>query len=563
MKTNKRRSIISGRKSLIILEIFLLISALSISIFLITENDLDYYWDLLVPDRSDEFKQYMTTVDRMIKGEGYSSAAVNLKKASSYAGTSINWLSVIKRAYILSDKTQDLSHFEKYTYKAFDTYPGNEDIRAFYVYSLIRQEHFEEASQLALSINSPYYDNIKVEAALTAEFATEQIADPFSYILKLLSESQDPAIFQKVGKITGNEKFLFDAAVLHMKYGEVKDAYNLAYNITGPWVNDEAIGMIAIDRGEYNQALTRFLNHNQQDINNHNEKWEVQLIIADLLQLSDTMQEAIFYYDRSLEIHSDGTWHQYANFSKLLKETGRYRQSMDMLQDGIQAFPENEKELIISMVNNQFDKNRSTTERYLKTFLEKNPDDPEANLLFIDNFPIQTTPEKYSARIWELYNKNPSNRKIAEFLLWYLLGVGDLEGTTLVLDRFDRDSGRSYWTVFYRALSLSMAKGFNEAELLLHESIELKETWFSYYNLAVIQLFLNKNDDVVNNLNIAETLLKKSSIFDNKYLSNIKTKYARAYIGLQQIDNARIELEEALKLDNENLEAALLTRKIQ
>ncbi len=99
--------------------------------------------------------------------------------------------------------------------------------------------------------------------------------------------------------------------------------------------------------------------------------------------------------------------------------------------------------------------------------------------------------------------------------------------------------------------------------MLLQESIDLKETWFSYYNLAVIQLFLNKYDKVLSNLSIAETLLKKSSIIENKYLSNIKTKYASAYIGLQQIDNARIELEEALKLDNENLEAALLTRKIQ
>lgn len=517
----------------------------------------------MIPDRSEEFKQYLITVDRMIKGEGYSSAAVNLKKASSYAGTSINWLSVIKRAYSLSERTQESSHFNKYTKKAFDTYPGNEDIRAFYVFSLIGQDRFEEASQLAESINNPYYDNIKVEAALTAEFVSETIADPFSHILKLLAEAEDPEIFKKIGNITGNEKLLFDAAVLHMKYGEIKDAYNLAYNITGPWVNDEAIGMIAIDRGEYNQALTRFLNHNRLDLNNHNEKWEIQLIIGDLLQLSRSMQEAIFYYNRSQEINSSGSWHQYANFSRLLKETGRYRQSMDMLQEGIHTFPDDEKELIISMVNNQFDKNRSTTERYLKTFLDENPDDPEANLLYIENFPIQTTPEKYSARIWELYNKNPSNRKIAEFLLWYLLGVGDLEGTTLVLDRFDRDSGRSYWTVFYRALSLSMAKGFIEAELLLQESIELKDTWFSYYNLAVIQLFLNKYDEVLNNLNRAETLLKKSSIIEVKYLSNIKTKYASAYIGLRQIDNARIELKEALKLDNENLEAALLTRKIQ
>jgi len=537
--------------------------ASSVSIFLLIENDFEYYVELMTPDNSEVFKEDLKRVDRMIKGEGYSSAAYNLKKASSHARTSINWLSVIKRSYILSEKTGDISHFKKYTDKAFDIYPGNEDIRAFHVYSLLEQDLFVEASELAKSIGSSYYDNLKVEAALSAEFVSETIADPFSHILNLLSESEDPDIFQKVGNITGNKKLLFDAAVLYMKYGEVKKAYNLAYQITGPWVNDEAIGMIALDNSEYNQALTRFLNHNQLDLKNHNEKWAVQIIIADLFQLTGDLEEASHYYDRSLSINSSGSWHQYANYSRLLKENGRYRQSMDMLQEGIINFPEEEKELIISMVNNQFDKNRSTTERYLKSFLDQNPDDPEANLLFIEHFPIQTTPEKYSARIWELYNKNPSNRKIAEFLLWYLLGVGDLEGTNLVLDRFDRDSGRSYWTVFYRALSLSMTKGFIEAEILLQESIELKETWFSYYNLAVIQLFLNKYDEVISNLDRAEFLLKRSSIFDNRYLSQIKTKYASSYMGRGETDIARIELEEALKLDNENLEAALLNRKIQ
>ena len=555
--------IITGRKTLIILDVILLIAAISISTFLLTSNNLNYYINLITPDSTIEFNENIKKVDRMINGEGYSSAATSLKKASSYAKTSLSWLSVIKRAYILSEETQDLAYFQKYTEQAFDIYPGNEDIRAFHVYSLLQNKQFELASELALSIKSSYYNNLKVEAALSAEFSSDTIADPFSYILNLLSSAEDPALFQKIGDITGNKKLIYDAAILYMKYGEVKKAYKLAYNITGDWVNDEAIGMIALDSGEYNQALTRFLNHNQMDIQNHNEKWAIQLIIADLQQLLGYMNDAGAYYERSLQINSSGSWNQYANYSRLLKENGRFRQSMDLLQEGIEVFPENEKELIIAMVVNQFDKNRSTTERYLKSFLDENPDDPEANLLYIDHFPIQTTPEKYGARIWELYNKNPSNRKIAEFLLWYLLGVGDLEGTTLVLDRFDRDSDRSYWTVFYRALSLSMAKGFDEAEILLHESIEMKETWFSYYNLAVIQLFLNKYEDVLKNLDRAEYLLHRSSQIENRHLSNIKTKYASAYIGLNDMNSARIELEEALALDDENLEAALLTREIK
>lgn len=554
---------ISSRKSLIILDVFLLIFALSLSGYMLTQNSVSYYIELMVPDSREKFNEYLDTVDRMLKGSAYSSATSNLKKASSYAKTGINWLSIIKRAYILSEKTNDPLLFQKYTEKAFDIYPGNEDIRAFQVYSLLKQNLFSEASELSQSIRSSYYDNLKVEAALTAEFSTEVIADPFSYILDMLSNADDPALFHKVGSITGNDKVLFDAAVLYMKFGDIQTAYNLAVNITGSWVNDEAIGMIALDAGEFNQALTRFLSHNQQDLNNHNEKWAMQLIIADLHQLLSHYEQSDYFYKRSLEINPSGSWNQYANYSRLLKERGRFRLSMDYLQKGIEVFPENEKELIISMVNNQFERNRSTTERYLKSFLVSHPDDPEANLLYIDHFPIQTTPEKYSARIWELYNKNPANRKIAEFLLWYLIGVGDLEGTTLVLDRFDRDSGRSYWTVFYRALSLSMAKGFIEGENLLSESLEMRETWFSYYNLAVIQLYLGKYKDVLDNLDRAEYLLRRSNTVFDKNLASIKTKYASAYMNLNQIDNARIQLEEALELDHENLEAALLTRQIQ
>ena len=91
----------------------------------------------MIPNNTEAFNQHISTVDRMIKGEGYSSAAANLKKASSKAKTSLNWLIVIKRAYQLSEYTNDQSHFIKYTEKAFNIYPGNEDIRAFHVYSLL------------------------------------------------------------------------------------------------------------------------------------------------------------------------------------------------------------------------------------------------------------------------------------------------------------------------------------------------------------------------------------------------------------------------------------------
>ncbi|MBN2656908.1 MAG: hypothetical protein JXR86_07590 [Spirochaetales bacterium] len=541
----------------------LLIFALAIGGFLLSQNNVSYYVDLVRPNRSDEFRENLGAVDRMINGGGYSSAISYLKKGASFAETGLNWMSVIKRAYILGEKTGDASLFHKYVEKGFVEYPGNEDIRAFRVYSLLNQQKYSEASDLSMSIKNSFYNSLKVEAALSAEFASETIADPFSYILDLLKNSDDPSIFRKVGEITGNEKLLFDAAILYMKSGEIRNAFHLASGITGQWVHDEAIGMIAIDAGEYKHALTRLLNQNQLDKQNHNERWAIQLILGDLLQLEGQLNDSGEYYRKSLEINEEGSWKQYANYSRLLKAQGRFRQSMTTLQDAISLFPDKEKELVVSMVNNQFDRNRSTTERYLKSFLDRHPDDPEANLLVIEHFPIQTTPEKYGARIWELYNKNPANRTIAEFLIWYLLGVGDIEGTTLVLDRFDRDSGRSYWTVFYRALSLSMNKGFNEAERLLQESIEMKETWYAFYNLAVIQLFLGKYSMALDNLQEAEVLLAKSDLEQFNFLSSIKTKFAVAYIGLKELDNARVSLSEALKLDSSNLEAALLTREIQ
>lgn len=519
--------------------------------------------ELVRPDKTERFQKGLDEIDKMIAGGGYSAAISELRKTAGYADTGINWLSLIKRGYILSEDTKDPSYFRKYCSKAFKVYPGNEDIRAFQVYSLLEQKKYKEASDLSQAINSSYYSGLKVEAALSAEFSSDTIADPFSYLLNLLETGEDPSIFERAASITGNKKLLFDAAVLRMQKGEVKPAYDLVENLTGSWVNDEAIGLMAIDAGEYNQALVRFLNQNQMDVHNHNEKWANQLIIADLYQIGGDIDNAARFYRRSIEINEKGDWHQYANYSRLLKEQGRFRDSMDTLQKAISLFPEDEKQLVVSMVQNHFDKNRSTTERYLKSFLDKHPDDPEANLLVIKHFPVQTTPEKYGARIWELYNKNPSDRKIAEFLIWYLLGVGDLEGTTLVLDRFDRDSGKSFWTVFYRALSLSMNKGFNEAENLLIESDNMKETWYTHYNLAVIQLFLKKYNEALLNLQRADFLLSRTGKSENKNLAGIRTKMASAYIGLKRIDNARVELQEALKLDSDNLEAALLTRQIQ
>ncbi|MCP4161326.1 MAG: hypothetical protein GY760_14735, partial [Deltaproteobacteria bacterium] len=341
----------------------------SIVFILLSENDIEYYWNFFTPDKSIEFKQKMEIVDRMIIGEGYNVAAENLKKATSSAQSSINWLSLIKRAYILSEKTRESSYYSEYSKKAFKRFPGNEEIRAMYVYSHLRDKSYIEAGDVASVLKDSRYNNLKVEAALGAEFSSDLIADPFSYLLKLLSESEDPELFKKIAKITGNSKLLFNAAVLHMKTGEIREAYNIAFRLSGDWLNDEAIGMISIDAEEYNQALTRFLNHNQVDKNFHNEKWAIQLIIADLYQILGSKRESGEFYQRSIEINPQGVWNQYANYSRLLKQEGRYKQSMDLMKKGIDLFTENRKELVIAMVNNQFDKNRSTTERYLKSFL--------------------------------------------------------------------------------------------------------------------------------------------------------------------------------------------------
>jgi tetratricopeptide (TPR) repeat protein len=516
--------------------LFLLMSALLL-LFILNPGYRDQRFNKII----EEYKSQNVIEDSSFR---------NLKRASFYCRTYEQWCELLDLSFNLSETTENWEFLQSIASKAKRKFPGHELFQALYVSSTMWNGQIDKAKDQLKNLRDPRFDGIEAELLLIQEsLRIDPEVKPFEGVLNSLKNYQDPAYYEKIARITGNDPLLADAAILWMFAGNLTHSYELIRNMSDPTVADQIPGYISYDYGDLPRAQSYLTNQLMVDRSNHNERWTINELLGDIAYMLHQDSLAEEYYLRSIDIHGSGYWKSYLNLSLLYQRQKILKLSQLYMEKALQLYPE-QPEVIEHFVINWKDTYPVVSQRLISIYMSEHPEDITMALSQILNFPAQMTPQEYSAFLWELFNKDSSNKDVAKFLVWYLTSAGDFSGAQLVLERYGRLNQDVHWSYVYSAviMALESQENLDEAIELLNHSLEYRRDWFVLYNLAVLEAKYGRFNEAMAHIQEAEALWDSKSFEQKPEIeSKILSLYSRIYqyMGdeIQALEYARRSLE--------------------
>lgn len=504
-----------------------------------------------------------------------------------------NYYRIVKRAITISSNLDDYSILYTVSKSAIDTYPGEEGFFAYNVMSLLKLDRPEEAFELASKyLISEEFKPLLAQATLYKDKNNKSTTE-------YIRETKDPVYYEYLANLLDNNSLYINSSLLWAEQGDIEKAYKLLKTIDNE-LTQEAIALLSYDSGRRSESLLRLLSLPVTDsikIYNLN-------LIADLFYLDENWSRSKYYYEKVLEIDPYNGY-AYINISSILYKSDQVKQSLDILREGqnnlkeivllitseIQELKIQQQEVVDSNQKNLIERTiiKKTNElklfrndlrnivllfynqilfidemsavRSLENFKSIFPDDVKIDLLIMKNKNRLYIPEVFEARLWDLLNKDQDNKEVSEYLIWYLLGLGNYESARLVLERSEHRSTDSNWTNYYRAILNGLEGNY---ELGLDYLQRLKDnsiaTWEIYYTKAILNIGNGNLTEALELLNHSLISINQIDYLNNrtKYLSEIKTKIAEVLISLNDIDEAIRILNSAYELNPNNYRSDLL-----
>lgn len=504
-----------------------------------------------------------------------------------------NYYRIIKRVLEISDKIDDFHSLYIVSKSAAERYPGEEGFFSYCVMALLKLNRPEDAYELASKyLISEEFKPLLAQATLYKDRNNKTTT-------KFIKENEDPVYYEYLANLLNNDSLVINSSLLWAKQGDIEKAYKLLKSIDNE-ITQESIALLAYDSGRKSESLLRLLSLPVSDsIKIYNLS-----IIADLFYLDENWSRSKYYYEKILEIDSyNGS--AYINISSILFKSDQVKNSLDVLKEGQGKLKEivldiiddiqdlkdqkndlsdiNQKDLVertILKKTNELKEYRNDYRsivllyynqiisideakaiRSLEEYKNIFPDDVKIDLLIMKNKNRLFIPEIFEAKLWDLLNKDQDNKEVSEYLIWYLLGLGNFDSVELVLERSENRSIDSNWTNYYRAILSGLEGKYSDGL----EYLDLIKTgtippWEILYTKAVLYIGKGNQTEALKLLNHCLISINQIDYLNNrsKYLSEIKTKIAEVLISLNDIDEAIRVLNSAYELNPDNYRSDLL-----
>jgi predicted negative regulator of RcsB-dependent stress response len=492
--------------------------------------------------------------------------SVNLRKLSRY-----EILRVIKRAYVISSATGNYKILERVTRRAANIFSTAEDIWAFYVKALLQQGKYEKARKIALEhLGDGQFYSIKAEAMLMA--GTNGKPEELE---KQLMSRMDASFFERTARSLNNPVLFYDAALLWLRAGNVKAAESLLPFIAGGAVPSLGKALIAYDTGHNDLALNELRNpqtdyfmvvnpprgvitvtddYRQQVLNQAN--FLRAALLGDLYMEKAERYMAYESYLEAVSVAPEEEWQAWLNVVVLAEQLQLDFNSIDFLVNALRYFP-NQKYLTLALTERL--ESKAEAAKLLEEFLILAPNDADMNLYRIQNFEKSSTAEKISSDLWNLFNYNSYNRRLAQYMVWFFLGIRNEPDARLTLERYKGED--QSWLPFYYGLIEAAGGNFSEAENFFDKAAG--NVWEVPYNIGVIKLYNGQNADAIGQFALAKNRYMQSAGENIKKgtAALIESRLAEAYLANNQFGLARETAENALKIDENSIEARAVLRR--
>ena len=377
------------------------------------------------------------------------------------------WLQWEKRVQAVATRTHAWTWASQVATVAHSQYPGNVDLAAYLVWTLLQDHRAAEASGLAekVLVATPW-EGLKTQARVEA---LGLAAGDWTQFRQTLAQPGPEAfqLYQKLAVVDPQPEIRKNALLSALTEGRLDEARNHLGVLTAAQRDqppfDRLQGLMAYDAGDWNRAaaLLKSLAHSQP---------ETLLVLADVyLHLGDTQQARIIY-DQLLADHPDDIPLSLGvNRATLSLDQGDPGAAVELLRR-VEALHPNDgaakTQLLVLEARfrlGEVDAVRTALDKLVAGEKESTLG-LEAELLKGKLFPDWNSPP----RLWSLLHRHPDFSPLAERLTWLLLVSQDYQGAHRALDLHEaalKKTGQvvPWWARWVRSLLLAAEDRLAEA----------------------------------------------------------------------------------------------------
>ena len=504
--------------------------------------------------------------------QGFDSQALQLiRTLQKNTDTSERYLILLKMLGDLSSRTGDYREFLELAERGSEAFPGRQELTAMKVYGLLRTGGYEKAARESRLLSDLRWNSLRTEALLRSRnFAPEKTGDqavaaadpeePDSGDPYLRAVSApEPQILETAGEQTGVPAFYLDAALLYAGAGDVGRAQRLASRFLEDLYPRFSL-LISIDAGRDQEALALL-----QGLEGEAEPY-LRLVRGDILLRQEQYPRAGEFYRQFVLEDPAESWVPWYNLALL---SGRYPGILpgnpeEYLREGLGRFP-GQEELTLALARELAENSREEqAEALLEELIRGEESHPRAELRLLRLIAGKRSPGYLMGKYWELFGRYPEEPVITRSFAEYLLGWGQWEDLTLLLNRCEAVSGSLAWITEYRALAAALqGRGEEAMELLEAARAAGDPDPVLSYNTAVVYAAWGRRSRAEELLREAESLIPpEGSGEDRRFRGRIRILLGEYYLLDGNLPAAARELNYGLELDPGNLRGQFARKQL-
>ena len=427
-----------------------------------------------------------------------------LLTASRYAVSAHNWKSLLSVAGASVASERDKDSYKLFTTlagRAAAALPGDEDLRAFWIWGLLRIGEGKIAAGMIDELDSPVWRSLRTEVLLNT--VVDGDSSDLEAYMSALNRGSDPEFFESAATLTGSAELGVDAALLFMHSSKPLDALDMARAVMDGelnWKHPEsrlkntsALGMAAIAQDNAMESLAiRWLEPSiAADRDRRALSWENLQLFGDLNwnrflltgdessrgAASDAWREGMEIVRAALanDALPEGSWRLWINQSVLEESRGRIRESRRLLDEALGIYP-GVHEVQASWSLEMVDVEPALARRLARTaYVESH--NPVLGITAIRLDPETVSPRIYESKLWELFEAVTHNRGnlqdsdariITTFLLEYMASRKNYASVDVAVERYLKAHPDGSWILSWR-LAADASRGMGLIDLVAEQ----------------------------------------------------------------------------------------------
>lgn len=516
------------------------------------------FFFLYKPKPSEPFSKILASLDDSLEIDSYKQFKNDVGRIiKQYPLKSNSWLSLLKRAYIYAGATEDYAFLTELSEKAHKDFPGNKEINFIFIYSLMRSNRYQEASERINRLSVKDYAGFRSEIATGLIISRgsgvyqPEFADP---IITTFS-SEKPETFIEAGKITGDRRFFLNAGLLCMKAGHTEEAMDLIkQGFLEPW--PETALLISYDSGNLTSAQ-----YYLQVLYQIREYASIphKLLSADILYLLADYSGVLEMYLSLLQEDPEVSWLAYYNSAWVYVLKKDYKLAIDLLERALLFYPDN-TELILFLANcYSVSGKRSEAVKILTEHQKRQGSDIRA-VFALSVLNKELNRQRFESEIWNILSRKAEEKEeVYRYFARYLLDIRSYSEVFNVLDKAELEYPGKSWVSFLRGIAYAATDQKDKSIESFIRSNDLLPGPEGYYNIGILY---KQNRDYAKAEESLYGSLELAKNATDQIKSSIYSQLALLFFETGRNDAAERHIQYALDLYPHNLEALMLKRNL-